>query len=104
MLSITLDPDHDTPEVLNAYAKAFGSRTGWVYLTGDLEEIDHLRHVLGAYDPDPVVDADKSQYAGIITFGNDRTDRWAALPGLMNARAIVRTVHRLTRIPLVRER
>ncbi|MCH7892030.1 MAG: copper-binding protein, partial [Gemmatimonadetes bacterium] len=34
--------------------------------------------------------------AGIITFGNDRTDRWAALPALMKADEIVETFHRVT--------
>src|SRR5262245_18620386 len=34
-ISITVDPDRDTPEVLNEYAKAFGANpAGWFFLTG----------------------------------------------------------------------
>jgi len=96
MLSISLDPETDTPEQLKHYAGLFGDKKGWLYLTGDYEEIDLLRHKLGVYDPDPIIDADKTQHSGIITFGNDRTDRWAALPALMKADEIVETFHRVT--------
>jgi protein SCO1/2 len=34
-VSITVDPERDTPEVLKTYAKAFGAdRGGWYFLTG----------------------------------------------------------------------
>jgi protein SCO1/2 len=96
LLSISMDPEVDTPEQLKLYWQAFGSRPGWLFLTGDYDEIDQLRHDLGIYDPDPVIDADKTQHAGIVTFGNDRTDRWAALPALSNLRDLARAVKRFT--------
>src|ERR1700722_14388731 len=34
MVSITLQPEHDTPEVLAAYARTYGVGPGWVFLTG----------------------------------------------------------------------
>src|SRR6266850_1870923 len=34
MYSITLDPEHDTPEVLNSYVKTFGTATGITSLNG----------------------------------------------------------------------
>ncbi len=96
LLSISIDPETDTPEKLKAYWEAFGSKPGWIFLTGDYDEIDQLRHELGVYDPDPIVDADKTQHAGIVTFGNDRTDRWAALPAFTNLRELARSVRRFT--------
>jgi protein SCO1 len=34
-VSITVDPEHDTPEVLKEYAQAFGANpAGWAFLTG----------------------------------------------------------------------
>ncbi len=96
MLSISIDPEVDTAEKLDAYWKAFGSKPGWTFLTGDYDAIDRLRHELGVYDPDPIVDADKTQHAGIVTFGNDRTDRWAALPVLTDLRDLARSVRRFT--------
>jgi protein SCO1/2 len=100
MLSISLEGKRDSPEALRQYMKRYGgSKPGWLYLTGDYDEIESLRYSLGVYDLDPVIDADKASHAGILTFGNDRTNRWAALPALMNSKGIARTISRITRDP-----
>ncbi len=96
MLSISIDPKVDTPERLKRYWKAFGSKPGWLFLTGDYDEIDRLRRELGVYDLDPVIDADKTQHSGIITIGNDRTNRWTALPILMHTKRLAATILRNT--------
>ncbi|MCH9651109.1 MAG: SCO family protein [Deltaproteobacteria bacterium] len=38
-VSISVDPDNDTPEVLAAYAKKFDAADSWLFLTGKTEEI-----------------------------------------------------------------
>ena len=39
-ISITVDPERDTPEVLKEYADSFGADpAGWVFLTGDAETV-----------------------------------------------------------------
>jgi protein SCO1/2 len=45
-VSISLDPEHDTPEVLKDYAQFWGAKTeGWSFLTGSLEAVrDVTRH------------------------------------------------------------
>lgn len=96
ILSLSIDPEVDTPERLKRYWEAFGSKPGWLYLTGDFDEIDRLRHELGVYDLDPIIDADKTQHSGVLTFGNDRTNRWAALPALMHAEQMAATIVRIT--------
>jgi protein SCO1/2 len=35
MVSISIDPKHDTPEVLRRYAEAYGAKERWHFLTGD---------------------------------------------------------------------
>jgi protein SCO1/2 len=48
LLSITLDPDHDTPEELRRYAKVWQARApGWRFLTGDHETIRAVAARLG---------------------------------------------------------
>lgn len=39
-VSISVDPQHDTPEVLNAYAARFQAAPEWLFLTGPLSEIE----------------------------------------------------------------
>jgi len=98
ILSISVNDPPDTPQALRNYIERNGGeRAGWLYLTGDYHEIWELRHSLGAYDLDPVVDADKTQHAGLVTFGNDRNDRWYALPGMLRSNELVEAIARLTR-------
>jgi len=95
--SISLDSEVDTPERLKAYAERYDVGPGWTFFTGDPAEIDELRHSLGAFDPDPVVDADKTQHSGLLVFGNEPRGRWCALPGQLPPEAIARTLRRTMR-------
>jgi protein SCO1/2 len=98
MLSITLTPEMDTPEMLSAYAARFGGlRRGWYYLTGESKGIEKLRRSMGIFDRDPVLDADKSNHAGLITVGNDRTGQWRALPAMLEPRDLAEAILRLAR-------
>jgi cytochrome oxidase Cu insertion factor (SCO1/SenC/PrrC family) len=53
MVSVTIQPEHDTPEVLAAYARIYGVGPGWLFLTGKKTGIELLRHRLGFVDSDP---------------------------------------------------
>ena len=99
-ISISIEPDKDTPERLAAYMDANGITnhpgiSPWVFLTGDLASVDRLRKSLGVFDPDPVIDADPTQHGGILTFGNDKTNWWGATPALQPYEGIVSTLERL---------
>lgn len=93
MYSITLDPRHDSPRVLKDYARMHGAKPGWLFLTGKHDEIDVLRHKLGYSDPDAVRDKDKARHIGVIRYGNEAMDRWAACPVEMNPQRIAESIH-----------
>lgn len=92
MYTITLDPEHDTPAVLKAYAKTMGVKPGWRFLTGRPEDIELLRRKLGFFDLDPIVDQDKENHSGVVLFGNEPRDWWAATPGLSRPAWIVEKI------------
>jgi protein SCO1 len=49
-LSITVDPERDTPEVLTRYAQAHGANlAGWAFLTGSPDEIRAVARQYGIY-------------------------------------------------------
>ncbi len=49
-VSITVDPERDTPEVLKDYAEMFGADlAGWAFLTGTPEEIREVVRRYGVY-------------------------------------------------------
>jgi protein SCO1 len=95
MVSITLQPEHDTPEVLAAYAKTYGVGPGWLFLTGKKDDIELLRHRLGFVDSDPAQDADLEQHIGTVRIANEPMHRWAMSPALVNPAALIRTVKRV---------
>jgi cytochrome oxidase Cu insertion factor (SCO1/SenC/PrrC family) len=59
LVSVTVDPDHDTPARLAAYAAALAASGRWLFLTGDREAIRHLARegFKLAVDRVPAVDA-----------------------------------------------
>lgn len=46
-VSITLDPENDTPEKLATFKQGFNADRGWTFLTGSRENIDIIRAKLG---------------------------------------------------------
>src|ERR1700730_10893969 len=49
-VSITLDPEHDTPEVLQDYAQFWGAKPeGWSFLTGSLDAVRDLTRRYGVF-------------------------------------------------------
>jgi protein SCO1 len=49
-VSITVDPERDTPEVLKEYAQAFGANlAGWAFLTGSPDAIRDVARRYGLF-------------------------------------------------------
>jgi len=46
-VSISIDPDHDTPQVLKAYSEKFHTGDGWTFVTGDENDIKLIAKKLG---------------------------------------------------------
>ena len=90
--SITLKPEQDTPKVLKEHVKMHKIKPGWLFLTGAPADIELLRRKLGFVDPDPKVDADKSNHIGNVRYGNEALMLWAAAPGLSKASAIAESI------------
>lgn len=97
---ITLDPDHDDVGALRKFADQLGvvdtPELARIHLcTGNQQDIDAIRRAVGMYDPDPEVDADRSQHAAMIVTGNDRFNRWAASPAGLKVSDLFETALRI---------
>src|SRR5262249_7987413 len=42
LVSISVDPGYDTPDVLKAYASAHGAAPGWLFVTGERDALQSL--------------------------------------------------------------
>lgn len=73
--SITIDPEHDTQEVLREFADSWGIGDGWKFLTGDEDDIVLLRRKLGVYIED-IQSADSNNHNLNLVIGNQGTGRW----------------------------
>lgn len=94
-LSVTLDPEQDTPAVLAEHARTIGAHPSWTFLTGAEADIERLRRRLGVFDIDPVVDADRNQHAGVLVLGNDVKQRWTMKPATLPASFLTAALLRL---------
>lgn len=91
MLSITVDPDHDTPAALKAYADLHGRKAGWYFLTGDLRDIDRIRTAIGARDRFNR----EGPHTSVLVYGSADSGQWATAPAQGNPKLIVSSVMRL---------
>jgi protein SCO1 len=73
MISISVDPQTDTPPVLKKYADNFKVQPGWYFLTGKKENIDQVLYKLGGYVED------KMQHSAVLLIGNEPTGEWMKL-------------------------
>lgn len=74
-VSITLDAKNDTIEDLNRFkSKVYTSNClNWHFYTGNYNEIEKLRYKLGMYNPEPEIDAIKSNHSGSFMIFNTLT-------------------------------
>ena len=49
IISISIDPEEDTPERLATYAKEFNAAKNWIFLTGELAKIVEVQRALDSY-------------------------------------------------------
>ncbi|WZO98238.1 SCO family protein [Isosphaeraceae bacterium EP7] len=101
IVSISLDPEQDSPRALRRYASIYGAdrvRDGlcdWQFLTGKPADVERLRRSLGFYDLDLRVDGDLTRHAAVLYFGNPRKDRWATLPSDLREPLLVEAIRRV---------
>jgi protein SCO1/2 len=86
LVSITVDPETDTPEQLKAYAKRFNAKPGWIFLTGKKENVQTVLHKLGLNVED------KNSHSNVWLIGNEATGSWKKGFGLANSEELLKVV------------
>jgi protein SCO1/2 len=79
MVSISIDPEHDTPEALSAYAGRFGAGPQWEFLTGSLDDSIAVQR---AFDADR---GDKMNHAPMTLFRATPESQWVRYEGFATA-------------------
>jgi len=85
MVSISIDPEHDTPHRLRDYAERFGAGDHWHFLTGSNEAVASVQKAFDAYYP-----GNNKMYHQPFTFLRVREgDVWVRFEGLMSTKELV---------------
>lgn len=83
LISISVDPETDTPAKLKAFGEQLEAREGWYFLTGSRENVERVLGKLGF-----AVD-DKENHSTIVLMGNEQTGLWKKTNGLSSSGELV---------------
>lgn len=75
MVSISTDPEWDTPERLKAFAKLHNADRNWLFLTGSKSDIDFVIQKLGQLTPSP------ESHSSLFLLGNVNSGHWIKMFG-----------------------
>jgi protein SCO1 len=88
--SISIDPKRDTPEVLKAYSEKFHVGPGWLFLTGQEEDIKLVTKKLGLSRSND--SANKDGHLPILMLGNEPAGQWMRNSAVDNPRFLATTI------------
>ncbi len=86
LVSITVDPETDTPAKLKEYASHMKARPGWIFLTGKKENVAQALHKLGLSTPN------REAHKNLFIVGNEPKGLWKKVLGLGKADEIMSVV------------
>jgi len=86
LVSMTVDPETDTPVRMKEYAKKFHAGPGWLFLTGKKENLDWALYKLGQYVEN------KDDHQTVLIIGNEPTGLWKKAFGMANVAELVQVV------------
>lgn len=83
MVSISIDPEEDTPARLSEYAKRYGAGPQWSFLTGSADASVTAQRAFGAYR------GDKMNHSPSTFYRSSPTDSWVRLDGFVTPTALM---------------
>jgi protein SCO1 len=89
LVSISVDPEHDTPQALREYATRFGARDGWLFLTGSKRNVEDVVRRLGQLTPSA------ESHTTLFILGNVKSGHWIKMDPDSAPAEIARHLRRL---------
>ncbi|MBK8814900.1 MAG: SCO family protein [Methylococcaceae bacterium] len=83
LVSISIDPENDTPAVLQAYAKKFQAGSQWDFYTGKLESSVAIQKAFNVYR------GDKMNHSSVILMRAKPGKPWFRLEGFASPQAVM---------------
>ena len=86
LISVTVDPENDTPERLKKYAELFHAQTGWTFVTGSRADLEQIWKAFNIYL------SSRQDHPPTVVVGNDVTHVWNYASGLTSAGKLVAVI------------
>ncbi len=83
-MSISIDPESDTPTILSEYAKKFGAGSDWDFYTGTTEASLAIQKAFNAYR------GDKMNHSSVIFMRAAPGKSWVRLEGFVSPDVAIR--------------
>ena len=83
LISVSVDPETDTPERLKAWGDKFRAGAGWTFVTGAKPQVDELLRALAAST------ARREDHTPTVLIGNDALGQWTRAYGLSRPAMLV---------------
>ncbi len=84
MVSISIDPEHDTPDALKEYSQRYKAGKGWEFLTGSRKDIDSVMIAFDAFV------SNKMSHLPLTFLHSSGTAEWARVLGILNSSELVK--------------
>ena len=79
LISISVDPENDTPERLKSYATLFHAQPGWTFVTGNRADLERIWKAFN------ISLAAKQDHPPTVAIGNESLHQWVYASGLTTA-------------------
>lgn len=76
LISVSIDPENDTPKVMKEYLKRYRAKPGWDFFTGSRADIDKVMRAFDAYIPN------KMYHYPLNLIRNPKDGKWIRIYGL----------------------
>lgn len=84
MISISIDPEYDTPKTLRAYAKKFNANKNWNFFTGTTENIITTQRAFSEYR------GNKMNHEPNTFFRPSKNSKWIKISGFISSNEFVK--------------
>jgi len=87
-LTISIDPEYDTPKIMKAYLARFEAQKGWDFLTGSKEDIDSILKAFKVRMPN------KMAPVALTLIRGSRHGNWVRLNGILSGSQFIEEIRK----------
>jgi protein SCO1/2 len=88
LVSVTIDPENDTPAIMKEYLARYRAQPGWDFLTGSRADINQVMNSFDAYFPA------KMSHRPIYFIRTSTPGQWLRLDGMIDGQSLLAEVER----------